>query len=286
MTDTATRPDAPTEASDTAAPFLLREDRDGIAVLTLNRPQELNALSDGMLDALQAALEDIGQDDGVRVVVLAGAGRAFCAGHNLKDMRANYTHDYQTRLFAKCSKMMLTVHRLPQPVIARVHGMATAAGCQLVATCDLAVAGESATFATSGINVGLFCSTPGVALSRNVARKQAMEMLLTGDFIPAARAAELGLVNRVAADDGLDEAVSELATQLAGKSKFALALGKQAFYRQLEMGLTDAYELAAAEMARNMMDRDAAEGIDAFIGKRPAKWDQSPRSSKSDKKDG
>jgi enoyl-CoA hydratase/carnithine racemase len=259
------------------APFMLREDANGVATLTLNRPDELNAMSEGMLAALQAELDAIAGDKAVRVVVLAGAGRAFCAGHNLKQMRANYTLDYQKGLFETCTRMMLSVLRLPQPVIAKVHGLATAAGCQLVATCDLAVAGASARFATSGINVGLFCSTPGVAVGRAVSRKHAMDLLLTGDFVSAARAAEIGLINAAVADAELDAAVAALAAKLAGKSAYALALGKQAFYRQLEMGITDAYALAGAEMARNMMDRDAAEGIDAFVEKRNPDWDQGPR---------
>lgn len=267
----------PAQQAASPAPFVLREDTDAVATLTLNRPESLNALSDEMLDALQETLDAIAADGTVRAVILRGAGRAFCAGHNLKDMRANYTLAYQEALFAKCSRMMLTVHRLPQPVIAQVHGLATAAGCQLVATCDLAVAANDARFATSGINVGLFCTTPGVALGRNVSRKHAMEMLLTGDFVTAQRAYEIGLVNRVAPADALDTATRELAASLTGKSAHALMLGKQAFYRQLEMGIGDAYEFAATEMARNMMDRDAAEGVDAFIGKRPPVWDQTRR---------
>ncbi len=259
------------------APYLLRDDASGVATLTLNRPDELNALSEGMLAALQAELDAIAADKSVRVVVLAGAGRAFCAGHNLKQMRANYTLAYQTALFETCTKMILSVLRLPQPVIAKVHGLATAAGCQLVATCDLAVAGESARFATSGINVGLFCSTPGVAVGRAVARKHAMDLLLTGDFVSATRAAEIGLINSAVADDALDAETDALARKLAGKSAYALALGKQGFYRQLEMGVSDAYAFAGAEMARNMMDRDAAEGIDAFVEKRDPEWDRGPR---------
>ena len=255
-----------------AAPYLLREDVDGVARLTLNRPKSLNALSVEMLAALQQVLDAIAGDRAVRVVVLGGAGRAFCAGHDLKQMRAHPDRGYQQALFAACSRLMLTLTQLPQPVIAQVHGIATAAGCQLVATCDLAVAAADARFATSGINVGLFCSTPGVALGRNLARKHAMEMLLTGEFVDATRAAEIGLVNRVVPADRLDAATRTLADALAAKSAYALALGKQATYRQLEMGLSDAYAFAGEEMARNMMDRDAAEGIDAFIEKRPPKW--------------
>jgi enoyl-CoA hydratase/carnithine racemase len=258
-------------------PRLLRADHGAVATLTLNRPDKMNALSSGMLDELQAALADIAADRSVRVVVLAANGKAFCTGHNLKDIRANYTLDYQTQLFAKSSEVMLSILRLPQPVIARVHGMATAAGCQLVATCDIAIAGQSATFGTSGINNGLFCSTPAVALSRNVSRKHAMEMLLTGDFIDAGRAEDIGLISRVVPDGDLDAATEAMADKLAAKSAFGLSLGKQGFYRQLEMGVGDAYAFAGAEMARNVMDRDAAEGFDAFIEKRQPVWDQSAR---------
>ena len=259
------------------APRLLREDRGAVTTLTLNRPAKMNALSNGMLDELQSTLDDIAADHSVRVVVLAANGKAFCTGHNLKDIRANYTLDYQTRLFAKSSKLMVSLLRLPQPVIAKVHGMATAAGCQLVATCDLAIAAESAMFGTSGINNGLFCSTPAVAVSRNVARKHAMEMLLTGDFIDAHRAEHIGLINQAVANDQLDAATLALAENLAAKSAYGLTLGKQGFYRQLEMGVSSAYEFTGAEMARNVMDRDAAEGFDAFIEKRQPVWDQGPR---------
>ncbi|MCZ6840852.1 MAG: enoyl-CoA hydratase [Alphaproteobacteria bacterium] len=259
------------------APRLLREDRGAVATLTLNRPAKMNALSNGMLDALLSALDDIAADRSVRVVILAANGKAFCTGHNLKDIRANYTLDYQTQLFTKSSDVMLSLLRLPQPVIAKVHGMATAAGCQLVATCDLAIAAQSATFGTSGINNGLFCSTPAVPLSRNVSRKHAMEMLLTGDFVDARRAEHIGLINQVVADEELDAATDAVAQKLAAKSAYGLALGKQGFYQQLEMGISDAYDFAGAEMARNVMDRDAAEGFDAFIEKRAPVWDQSPR---------
>lgn len=262
------------------APFVLRTDNDGaegVTSLTLNRPDELNALSESMLAALQNELDDIAADRSVRVVVLAGAGRAFCAGHNLKQMRANYSLEYQQKLFETCSTMMHSVLRLPQPVIAKVRGLATAAGCQLVATCDLAIAADTSRLATSGINVGLFCSTPGVAVGRALPRKHAMDLLLTGDFLEAHRAAEIGLINRAVPEGLLDEQVAELAAKLARKSAHALALGKQAFYRQLEMPITDAYAFAGDEMARNMMDRDAAEGIDAFIEKRDPEWDQGPR---------
>ena len=262
MSDTETLEKA-VEAPDT--PFLIRTDDDGVTTLTFNRPGEMNALSEGMLAALQAELDGIADDHSVRVVILEGQGRAFCAGHNLKQMRANYSLAYQKSLFNTCTKMMLSVLRLPQPVIAKVDGLATAAGCQLVATCDLAIASNSSSFATSGINVGLFCSTPGVAVGRSLPRKHAMDLLLTGDFINAARAAEIGLINKVVPSDELDSDTNQLARKLANKSAHALALGKTAFYRQLEMGISDAYALAGAEMARNMMDRDADEGIDAFV---------------------
>ena len=277
MSDTETLEKA-VEAPDT--PFLIRTDDDGVTTLTFNRPGEMNALSEGMLAALQAELDGIADDHSVRVVILEGQGRAFCAGHNLKQMRANYSLAYQKSLFNTCTKMMLSVLRLPQPVIAKVDGLATAAGCQLVATCDLAIASNSSRFATSGINVGLFCSTPGVAVGRALPRKHAMDLLLTGDFISAARAAEIGLINKAVPSDKLDSETNQLARKLANKSAHALALGKTAFYQQLEMGISDAYALAGAEMARNMMDRDAAEGIDAFVEKRKPVWDQSPRDSK------
>lgn len=274
MSDTETLEKA-VEAPDT--PFLIRTDNDGVTTLTFNRPGEMNALSEGMLAALQAELDGIADDHSVRVVILEGQGRAFCAGHNLKQMRANYSLAYQKSLFNTCTKMMLSVLRLPQPVIAKVDGLATAAGCQLVATCDLAIASNSSRFATSGINVGLFCSTPGVAVGRALPRKHAMDLLLTGDFISAARAAEIGLINKAVPSDELDSETNQLARKLANKSAHALALGKTAFYQQLEMGISDAYALASAEMARNMMDRDAAEGIDAFVEKREPVWDQNPR---------
>ncbi|MSQ59271.1 MAG: enoyl-CoA hydratase, partial [Betaproteobacteria bacterium] len=221
--------------------ILLRQDQDGVATLTLNRPNQYNALSEEMLGELQMALESIEQDTSVRVVVIAGNGPAFCAGHDLKQMRATPRKDYYEKLFAQCSRMMMTLLRIPQPVIARVHGIATAAGCQLVAQCDLAVASENAKFAVSGINVGLFCSTPSVPLGRNVLRKQAMEMLLTGDFIGARTALERGLVNAVAPLEGLDAAVADLARRIKSKSAVAVATGKRMFYKQMEMGLEGAY---------------------------------------------
>lgn len=252
--------------------ILLREDRAGVVTLTLNRPAQFNALSEEMLAALQAALDDIAADESVRCVVLAGAGRAFCAGHDLKQMRANPRQDYYEALFARCSRIMQGVVNLPVPVIARVHGMATAAGCQLVASCDLAVAAESATFAVSGINVGLFCSTPAVALSRNVAPKHAFDMLVTGRFIPAAEALSFGLVSRMAPDAELDAAVAALTAEICAKSPVAIRTGKAMFSRQRSMGLEEAYAYAGNVMACNMMAEDAAEGIDAFIGKRKPEW--------------
>jgi enoyl-CoA hydratase/carnithine racemase len=252
--------------------ILLRADAQGVATLTLNRPKQYNALSEALLTELQAALEAIEKDDSVRVVVIAGSGTAFCAGHDLKQMRARPEKAYYQQLFAQCSKMMLTLTRIPQPVIARVHGIATAAGCQLVAQCDLAVAADSAKFAVSGINVGLFCSTPSVPLGRNVLRKQAMEMLLTGEFIDAPSARDYGLVNQVVPGDQLDQAVAELARRIVAKSPVAVSVGKRMFYRQLEMGLAAAYDFAAETMACNMMADDVREGIDAFIAKRPPEW--------------
>jgi len=253
-------------------PILLRRDEGGVATLTLNRPGQFNSLSEEMLAELQTALDAIAADASVRVVVIAGAGKAFCAGHDLKQMRANHAKAYMQKLFRQCGKVMTTIAQMPQPVIARIHGIATAAGCQLVAACDLAVAADVARFAVSGINVGLFCATPSVALARNMGRKQAMEMLLTGDFIDAAEAQRRGLVNRVVPVDQLDAEVKKLTDSICGKSAAAVSMGKQMFYRQLEMGLDAAYQLASETMACNMMCDDAAEGIDAFMQKRPPAW--------------
>ncbi|HEU0202198.1 MAG TPA: enoyl-CoA hydratase [Burkholderiaceae bacterium] len=253
---------------------LLLEQRgaDGVVHLTLNRPAQFNALSEEMLAALQAALDRIAADASARVVVLGGAGKAFCAGHDLKQMQASPRKDYYQKLFADCSKVMLRIQSMPQPVIARVHGIATAAGCQLVAMCDLAVASNEAKFAVSGINVGLFCSTPAVALSRNVDRKRAFEMLVTGDFIDAATAKHRGLINRVAAADELDAEIKKLTDAIVAKPAIAVAMGKTAFYRQLEMGIEAAYQLAGETMACNMLDGCAQEGVDAFINKRKPSW--------------
>ncbi len=252
-------------------PLLLRSDAAGITTLTLNNPAARNALSVAMLTALEEALEAVAADDAVRVLVIAGHGPGFCAGHDLREVR-RFDGPARARLFAQCSRFMQRLTTLPVPVIARVHGIATAAGCQLVATCDLAVAAETARFAVSGINVGLFCSTPMVALSRVVPRKAAMEMLLTGEFIDAAEAVRLGLINRCVPQGELDAAVSALAGKIAGKSRSAVALGKPAFYRQAELPLAEAYAHTAEVMVRNMEAADANEGIDAFVGKRAAVW--------------
>jgi enoyl-CoA hydratase/carnithine racemase len=251
---------------------LLRAHRDGIAWLTLNRPEARNALSLSLMQALTAELGRLAEDPATKVVVIAGAGPGFCAGHDLRELRANPGRQFIQTTFASCSRLMLAITRLPKPVIARVHGVATAAGCQLVATCDLAIAAETARFATPGVNIGLFCSTPMVALSRAVGRKPAMEMLLTGDLVSAERAREIGLINRVVPEADLDAEVTRLAGQIAAKSPLTLAIGKEAFYRQAEMELEGAYDYASEVMTRNMMARDAAEGIDAFLAKRPPVW--------------
>jgi len=249
--------------------LVLRADRaDGLTTLTLNRPAQFNSLSQAMLTALQAELDAIAADPAVRVVVVAGAGKAFCAGHDLKEMRANHDQEFMQALFRQCGRLMLTITRMPQPVIARVHGIATAAGCQLVSMCDLAVASDVARFAVSGINVGLFCSTPAVGLARNLGRKAALEMLLTGDFIDAQEAKSRGLINRVVPADALDAEIDRLAGSILAKSAVAVRMGKGMFYRQLEMGLEEAYDYAAGVMACNMMSEDAGEGIDAFMQKR------------------
>lgn len=250
-------------------PVLLREDREGIATLRLNRPAARNALSVALLGALQDALDALKADASVRVVIIAANGPGFCAGHDLKEIRANPGRQAYEALFQQCARVMTSIVRLPKPVIAQVHGVATAAGCQLVASCDLAVAAASARFATPGVNIGLFCSTPMVAVTRNVARKHAMEMLLTGELIEAARAREIGLINRVVADDALAEETRALAAAIARRSPLTLKIGKEAFYRQAEMPLDDAYAYAARVMTENMLARDAERGIDAFIAKQP-----------------
>ena len=262
----------PPEQNRPNEPVLVREDKDHICTLTLNRPDKFNSLSEELLDALQTTFNDLAQDRNIRVIILAGNGRAFCAGHDLKEMRANPDIDYYKMLFRKCSDMMLAMIGLPQPVIARVHGVAAATGCQLVANADMAVASSDASFGASGINVGLFCMTPGVALSRNVSRKHAFEMLFTGDIIAAERALEMGLVNRVVPATELDATIDGFARSIIGKSQAAVAAGKKVFYRQVEQNIEDAYAFASDEMARNMMFHDAGEGIDAFIGKRQPVW--------------
>jgi len=257
----------------TTDPLVLRaRDERGVITLTLNRPQAFNSLSEALLTALQQELDGVAEDESARVVVLAAAGKAFCAGHDLKEMRSAPSLAFYQKLFAQCGAMMLSVQRLKVPVIARVQGIATAAGCQLVAMCDLAVAASDARFAVSGVNLGLFCSTPSVALSRNLQRKAAFEMLVTGEFISAAQALDKGLVNRVASPDQLDAEVESLVASIVTKPPVAIALGKQLFYRQLETGIESAYEDAAQTMARNMMDDSALECVQAFIDKRPPGW--------------
>lgn len=259
----------------TDAPLVIRQDssnNSGVATLTLNNPKQFNALSVALLSALQKALDEIAKDKSIRVVVIAAEGKAFCAGHNLKEMRAHSDREFHQALFNQCSQMMLTINRMPQVVIAKVQGIATAAGCQLVAACDLAVASRTAKFATSGINVGLFCSTPAVAVSRNLSPKQAFEMLITGGFIDAETAAVQGLINRVADPEQLDSVLQELVDAIISKSPVATSTGKKMFYNQLGMELPDAYEYASQVMVDNMMADDVAEGIDAFIEKRQAVW--------------
>jgi enoyl-CoA hydratase/carnithine racemase len=264
MADSAVTADSP----------LVLESRDprGIVALTLNRPAAFNSLGSAMLDALLARFDAIAADESVRVVVIGATGKAFSAGHDLKEMRAAPSQPYYEELFARCARMMLSIQRLPVPVIARVQGIATAAGCQLVASCDLAVAATSARFAVSGVNLGLFCATPSVALSRNLGRKAAFEMLVTGDFISAEEAKAKGLVNRVVAPEDLDAEVERIAGAIVGKPRVAIALGKQLFYRQLEAGIEGAYEDAGRTMACNMMDEAALEGVQAFIDKRKPSW--------------
>jgi len=254
-------------------PLVLHAFGGGVATLTLNRPERYNPLSEAMLDALAAALRAASADDGVRVIVLAARGRAFCAGHDLREMRAAPSHDYYRALFARCTEVMLDIVRCPKPVIARVQGLATAAGCQLVATCDLAVAADTARFAVSGVTLGLFCSTPGVALSRNVPRKQAFEMLFTGDFVDAPTAVRHGLVNRAVPSARLDAEVAALAARIARHPPVAVSAGKRLFYRQLEAGLEQAYRDAGEVMACNMMAEDTLEGVQAFLDKRAPAWE-------------
>jgi enoyl-CoA hydratase/carnithine racemase len=253
-------------------PLVLLERRDGVAFLTLNRAAQYNALSEQMLAALESALGLLAADTSVRAVVLGGAGKAFCAGHDLKQMKANPSLEHYQRLFDDCSRLMMRIQTLPQPVIARVHGIATAAGCQLVAMCDLAIAADDARFAVSGVNVGLFCATPSVALARNMGRKAAFEMLVTGEFIDAAGAAERGLINRCVPPDKLDAEIGKTVAAILAKPRSVVASGKALFYRQLEMGIEAAYAVAGQAMACNMMEPVAQEGVSAFIEKRRPNW--------------
>ncbi len=267
------------QPADTAAqdPLLLTEVKDGVATLTLNRPKQRNSLSTGLMSALQFSLDEAAENPAVRVIVLAAAGPVFSSGHDLKELTGQRANEDRGRAFyaeimAQCAKMMQTIVNHPKPIIARVHGVATAAGCQLVASCDLAIAVDTAHFATPGVNIGLFCSTPMVALSRNVSRKHAMEMLLTGEMMDAETAARFGLINRAVAEDQLDKEVYDLAAKIASKSSKTLAIGKQAFYDQIEMPMADAYAYAGEVMIHNMLTQDAEEGIGAFIEKRTPKW--------------
>ncbi len=254
-------------------PVVLRsQDPRGVVTLTLNRAHAFNALSEAMLTTLRCEFEATAEDESLRVVVLAAEGKAFCAGHDLKEMRAKPSLQYYEDLFNQCSEMMLCIQRLPVPVIARVQGVATAAGCQLVAMCDLAVASRTAKFAVSGVNLGLFCSAPGVALARNVLRKAAFEMLVTGEFISADEAKVRGLINRVVEPEQLDAEVEKLVAAIIAKPRVAVAMGKEFFYRQIELEIAAAYESSAQTMACNMMDEAALEGVQAFIDKRPPRW--------------
>ncbi len=253
------------------APVLV-DIREGVATATLNQGDRFNPLSLAMIAALETALDALARDSTVRAVVIAGSGKGFCAGHDLKEMRAHPDLEWQRELFTSCGRMMQKLTQLPQPVIARVHGIATAAGCQLVAMCDLAVAADTAKFALPGVNVGVFCSTPAVGVARNIARKRVMEMLLTGEMIDAPTALAWGLVNRVVPAESLDSAISELTDIIKTRSPAVVALGKQTFYRQIERGLEGAYDVAGEAMACNLLQPDAAEGIDAFLGKRAPQW--------------
>lgn len=259
--------------------ILLREDRGAIATLTLNRPEKLNALSEELMTALQDTLDAVSVDPAIRVVVLKGAGKGFCAGHDLAQMQGNRQgpdggRAYYMALFAQCTRLMTTIPRMPQPVIAQVHGMAAAAGCQLVASCDMAVAADTARFGVNGVNIGLFCSTPMVALSRNIPRKHAFELLSTGDFLDASRARDVGLVNRVTSEEGLVTETDALADSVAVKLGSAVKVGKRAFYEQLEMSTDAAYGHTARVIAENMLHKDTAEGVQAFLEKRAPNWDQ------------
>lgn len=253
-------------------PLVTRHDMNGVCEITINRPEAYNALSIECMETLQASLDEIREEASVRVVIISGSGNKFCAGHDLKELRDNKSRDFYAKTFATCSRMMMSIISSPKPFIAKVRGIATAAGCQLVASCDLAVAAEDARFATPGVNIGLFCSTPMVAVSRTVSRKHAMEMLLLGDFISARRAYEMGLVNRVTSPDELDSVALELANAIASKSAPTLRVGKHAFQEQIDRDLKGAYEYCNQVMVENMMAADASEGISAFLEKRPPKW--------------
>lgn len=259
--------------------ILLREDRNAVASLTMNSPEKINALSEEMLAALKSELDAIAEDSSIRVVILKGAGKAFCAGHDIKEMsKARTDADggkaYYNELFAQCGELMMTITKQPQPVIAQVHGIATAAGCQLMATCDMAIAAEGTVFGVNGVNIGLFCSTPMVALSRNVPRKVAFEMLTTGDFIGTGKAHSFGLINHIFPHEVLDEQTFEFAEKIASKLGAAIKIGKEAFYNQLEMGLAEAYAYTGEVMADNMLFRETEKGMEAFMEKRQPEWDQ------------
>lgn len=271
-TDPKSSSTAAVKTTATETNVLLREDNHGIAVLTLNRPQQFNSLNEALLDKLQRELHQIAGNSSIRVVVIAAKGRAFCAGHDLKEMGKRPEQAYYDDLFERCSRFMQTITGMPQPVIARVEGMATAAGCQLVATCDLAVASEETQFAVSGINLGLFCSTPSVALSRNISRKRSFEMLFTGDFISAPQAQEWGLINHCVAAEQVDATIDSLCQSICAKPASTVATGKKMFYRQIEKNIADAYTYAGQTMACNMMDEDTSEGISAFLEKRKPDW--------------
>lgn len=260
------------EKTVSSEPLILRRREGAVETIVMNRPRQYNSISTAMIDEIKSVLDDLAKDESVRAVVLTGAGKAFCAGHDLKEMMANRSYDFTREIFDRCCKMMMTIQQMPQPVIARVHGMATAAGCQLVGMCDLAVAAQSATFATSGITLGLFCATPGVAVARNLLRKNALEMLLTGEFIDAHKAQAWGLVNRVAPDAELDAELARLIDAIISKPREVIAFGKKVFYQQVEMPMAGAYDVAADAMACNMMMDDTAEGVDAFIAKRKPAW--------------
>jgi len=252
--------------------LVIRQDIEGICTLKLNRPKARNALSSDMMAELNQNFKQIASDKSVRVVIIEGSGPAFCSGHDLKELKANNSPDFAEKIFKKCSKIMMQILNLPQPVIAKIHGIATAAGCQLVATSDLAIASDSATFATPGVNIGLFCTTPSVAISRVVSRKKSLEMLFTGDSISAGLAKEIGLINYHVPDEELDKATNSLAKTISMKSSRVLQIGKQAFYKQLEKPITESYQFASSIMTQNMLEKDCVEGISAFVEKRSPKW--------------